>query len=112
MRHCDGFARRRSDLRFETRDFVQHHVGTDAEIARVPEIAVLNERGALDVPHFRIDRERLAEMETAEAGRRRSGAMPKETISQLAAATPDRPQSSANFFHPRRHGRWRAPRRS
>jgi hypothetical protein len=82
-----GFARRRGDLGSETREFVQHDVCAEDEIARVPEIPLLNERvrprfvgpldEALDAPHLRIDRERLGGMDIAVAGRRMIGHNPE-----------------------------------
>ena len=43
LRPGDGLARRRGDLRLEPRELLQHHVGAEDEIARVPHIALADE---------------------------------------------------------------------
>ena len=70
---------RRRDLRLETLKLLQHDVGAEDEIARVPEITVFNERArarfvgflheSLDPPHMGIERQRRARMNVTVAGR-------------------------------------------
>ena len=73
--------RRRSrsrDLGLETLKLLQHHIGAEDEIARVPEITVFNEGSGmrfvgflhetLDPPHMGVERQRRARMNVAVAG--------------------------------------------
>ena len=71
------------DLRLEARELVEHDVGAEDEIARVPQVAVRDERAraffvrllheSLDPPHAGVDRERLSRVNVAVAGRRMIG---------------------------------------
>ena len=97
LRLRDRLARRRGDLRLEPREFLQHHVGAEHEIARVPQIAALDEGRApllvrlldeaLDAAHLRIDapaaRRGGYSRSRSPDGRR----TPKVTISPASAAT-------------------------
>ncbi len=79
VRQRNGLTCRRGDLRLETRELLQHHVGAKHEIARVPQIAAVDEfpgaflarllDEALDAAHLRIDRQRFAGVNITVAGR-------------------------------------------
>ena len=70
---------RRRNLRLKTLKLLQHNIGAEDEIARVPEIAVFNEcprvgfvgllHESLDSPHLRIEFQRRAGMNVTVAGR-------------------------------------------
>ena len=71
---------RGGDLGLEAGELVEHDIGAEDEIARVPQVAVLDERAralfvrllheSLDPPHAGVDRERLSRVNVAVAGRR------------------------------------------
>ena len=110
------------DLGLETLKLLQHDVGAEDEIARVPEIAVFDERArvrfvgllheSLDPPHLGIERQRRARMNVAVAGRRMVG-RDAEGDDFARHRPPRRPARKAwrIAFRPRTHGRRRARRR-
>ena len=76
----DCRSRRSGDVGLESREFLEHDVGAEDEIARIPQVTLADERArplfvrlldkSLDAPHAGIDRQRLSRMNVTVAGRR------------------------------------------